>query len=86
MKKIYILNTMKFFKDLNREDFKELMAFLTVGLSFVYMFLVTFCPIPEKNQRFADIILGSLLTIVIRKVLSEYFNQPKKDKDDLPED
>jgi hypothetical protein len=78
---------MKFFKNLNREDFKELMAFFTVSLSFIYMFLVTFAEIPEKNQRFADIILGSLLTIVIGKVLSEYFNQPKEEEnkeEDLP--
>ena len=75
---------MKFFKELSREDFKELMAFLTVILSFVYMFLVTFCEIPEENQRFADIILGSLLTIVIGKVLSEYFNQPKDNDNNVP--
>lgn len=77
---------MKFFKNLNREDFKELMAFFTVTLSFVYMFLVTFAEIPEKNQRFADIILGSLLTIVIGKVLSEYFNSPKEENKDEDED
>jgi hypothetical protein len=48
------------------------------------MFLVTFTEIPKANQRFADIILGSLLTIVIGKVLSEYFNKTtdKKKKDD----
>jgi hypothetical protein len=77
---------MKFFKNLNREDFKELMAFFTVSLSFIYMFLVTFAEIPEKNQRFADIILGSLLTIVIGKVLSEYFNSPKEEDQDKDED
>ena len=73
---------MKFFQNLNPEDFKEMMAFYTITLSFVYMFLVTFADIPKSNQRFADIILGSLLTIVIGKVLSEYFNKPTdKDKD-----
>jgi uncharacterized BrkB/YihY/UPF0761 family membrane protein len=68
---------MKFFRDLNREDFKELMAFFTISVSYVYMFMVTFTVIPKENQRFADIILGSLLTIVIGKILSEYFNAPK---------
>lgn len=67
---------MKFFKNLNPEDFKEMMAFYTITLSFIYMFLITFTTVPEGNQRFADIILGSLLTIVIGKVLSEYFNKP----------
>lgn len=65
-------------KNLNREDFKELMAFLTVILAFVYMFCVTFIPIPEAGQRFADIILGSLLTLVFGKVLGEYFDVMKR--------
>jgi hypothetical protein len=72
---------MKFFKELNDKDFKELMAFYTITLSFIYMFLITFADIPKANQRFADIILGSILTIVIGKVLSEYFNKPD-DKDE----
>jgi hypothetical protein len=74
---------MKFFKNLTHEDFKELMALFSISFSFTYMILVTFCKIPEENQRFADIILGSLLTIVIGKVLGEYFNANNdKDKDD----
>jgi len=72
---------MKFFKNLNKEDFKELMAFYSITLSFIYMFLVTFAEIPKANQRFADIILGSLLTIVIGKILSEYFNKPNDEED-----
>jgi hypothetical protein len=76
----------KIFKNLNDKDFKEAMAFYTITLSFLYMFLVTFCDIPEKNQRFADIILGSLLTIVIGKVLSEYFNAPKEEESKEGED
>ena len=66
----------KIFQKLNNKDFKELMAFYTITLSFIYMFCVTFLPIPEKNMQSAQIILGSLLTIVIGKVLSEYFNKP----------
>ena len=71
----------QFFKNLNDKDFKEFMAFYTITLAFIYMFWVTFGTVPEKNQRFADIILGSLLTIVIGKVLSEYFNKPDDKKD-----
>jgi hypothetical protein len=77
---------MNFFKNTNREDFKELMAFKTVGLSFVYMFVVTFCDIPKENQRFADIILGSLLTIVIGNVLSHYFDPIQKTSEDKSEE
>ena len=73
----------KFFRNLGDNDFKEFMAFYTITLAFVYMYLVTFIDIPEANRRFADIILGSLLTIVIGKVLSEYFNKPAdKNKDE----
>ena len=72
-------------RNLNREDFKELMAALCMGSTFIYMFCVTFIPVPEASQRFADIILGSLLTIVLGKVLSEYFgNNGKKDSIEKP--
>ena len=71
-------------KNLNRDDFKELMAFITVLLAFIYMFMVTFTVIPEENQRFADIILGSLLTLIFGKVLGEYFdvNKNKENKEE----
>ena len=69
------------FKELNREDFKEFMAFMTVTSTFIYMFAVTFGEVPKDNQRFADIILGSLLTIVLGKVLSEYFGGNNDGKD-----
>jgi hypothetical protein len=75
----------KIFQKLNDKDFKELMAFYTITLSFIYMFCVTFFPIPEENRQSAQIILGSLLTIVIGKVLSEYFNKPDNKKEDRNE-
>jgi hypothetical protein len=71
------------FQKMNREDFKEMMAFMTIAGTFVYMYLVTFIPIPESSQRFADIILGSLLTLVLGKVLGEYFDaKPKTERKD----
>jgi len=72
---------MKFFKDFNREDFKEMIALFSLIGTFAYMYLVTFIKFPKENQRFADIILGSLLTLVLGKVLGEYFNSKNKDKD-----
>lgn len=71
-------------KNLNREDFKELMAFLTVILTFLYVFLITFIPVPKEGQRFADVILGALLTLVLGKVLGEYFDV-NKNKDEPPQ-
>lgn len=74
------------FKELNREDFKELVALFVISLSFVYMFCVTFIAIPEQNQQIANIILGSLLTIVFGKVLGEYFDaKPKSQDNDVNE-
>lgn len=67
-------------KNLNREDFKELMAFITILLTFLYIFCITFIDIPESSQRFADVILGSLLTLVFGKVLGEYFDANPKEE------
>ena len=48
-------------------------------LSFIYIFGVTFVEIPKENQRFADIILGSLLSMVIGGIISHYFNDGNND-------
>jgi hypothetical protein len=72
---------MKFFRDLTKEDFKELMAYTSMILSFIYIFGVTFVEIPKENQRFADIILGSLLSMVIGGIISHYFNDGNDNKD-----
>jgi hypothetical protein len=73
---------MKFFRDLTKEDFKELMAYTSMWLSFIYIFGVTFVEIPKENQRFADIILGSLLSMVIGGIISHYFNDGEGKKED----
>ncbi len=69
----------------NMRDFREVMAALTITATYLYIFMVTFIPIPPSSQRFADIILGSLLTLVIGKVLDHYFNNDRDiDKKDEP--
>ena len=69
-------------KSLTREDFKELMSFLSVTTAFVYFFLITFISIPKESQRFADIILGMLGTAVLGRVYGYYFDADKdKNKD-----
>jgi len=64
-------------KALDKENFKELISFLSVTTAFVYFFLITFFTIPEENQRFADIILGMLGTAVLGRVYGHYFDNKK---------
>ena len=63
----------KLFKELSREDFKELMAAMHSLLGWVYLFVLLFAPIAEDNQRFADVGLGIVGTIIFGKILSDYF-------------
>ena len=61
------------FKELDKEDFKELMASVHTMLGWVYLFVLLFAPIAEENQRFADVGLGIVGTIIFGKILSDYF-------------
>lgn len=49
--------------NLDDHQFKRtsLFIFCTVGLVLIYVFLITFVPIPKENQRFVDISLAFLL-------------------------
>ena len=53
-------------------------------ISFVYIFCITFIPLPKDNQRFADVILGFLLGSLIGSILQYYFGSSatSKDKDE----
>ena len=57
-----------------KERYKLIIALMAIGYTFFYIHSITFYEVPKENQRFADMILGSLLTIVLGKVLGEYFN------------
>ncbi len=46
------------FQNLNREDFKEFMAFVNTSLGWVYLFCLLFIPLEAQNERFADVGLG----------------------------
>ena len=60
-------------KGLNRENFKELMAFVHTMLGWVYLFTLLLIELPKDNQRFADMGLGIVGTIIFGKILSDYF-------------
>ncbi len=57
------------------------MTLIVVGTILAYMIAVSFIPIPEESKRFVDIVLGSLLS-VLGKILSDYFGNNGKPKDD----
>jgi len=66
-------------KWLNREDFKELVTLIVIVTILGYFIAISFIPIPEESQRFVDIVLGSLLSI-LGKILSDYFGDNGRDK------
>jgi hypothetical protein len=70
-------------KNLNREDFKELVFLIYTFAVLMYFFLVTFFP-PEQEagQRFADIILGALVGLLL-KLTADYFGNNGEHEDEM---
>ncbi len=66
------------FKRLSREDFKEFMAFVNTSLGWVYLFCLLFVDLNPQNERFADVGLGIVGTIIFGKILSDYFGNNGK--------
>ena len=60
------------------------LAFWSLG-SFGYFVAITFCTIPEKNQRFADMISAFLLGTVIATLLNYRYGSSlgSKAKDEI---
>lgn len=49
----------------------------------LYIFLITFAPIPEANQRFADTTLGFLLGTIVATIIGYFFGSSlRKDQYD----
>lgn len=53
--------------------------------AFLYFFLITFITIPDKNIRFADVILGFMLGTLITSIIQFFYgsSQGSKDKDKI---
>ncbi len=75
---------------LGQEDVfsKRFIYWLTAGsllLGFAYIFVITFLTIPEQNQRFADTILGVVISIIFGTIYNFYFGSStgSKDKQEL---
>ena len=52
-----------------------------VLLTFAYIFFITWFPIPEKNQRFVDIVLGALMCSIVPTVINFFFGSSIKKSD-----
>ena len=75
---------------LSQEDVfsKRFIYWLTAGsliLGFAYIFVITFLTIPAQNQRFADTILGVVISIIFGTIYNFYFGSStgSKDKQEL---
>lgn len=51
------------------------------SISMLYIFVITFIPIPTPNIRFADTILGFLLGTIIATILNFFFGSSKGSHD-----
>jgi hypothetical protein len=63
---------------------KRFVYYLTTGsllLGFAYIFFITFFPIPQQNQRFADTILGVVITVIFATIYNFFFGSSKGSAD-----
>lgn len=67
--------------DLFSKRFVYYFASGIVTVSFVYIFVITFYPIPEQNIRFADTVLGFLLGVGLASIFNYFFGSSKGSKD-----
>lgn len=71
---------------LNQDDkfSKRFIYWFTFGsviLGFVYIYLITFFPIPQSSQRFADTILGVVISIIFGTIYNFFFGSSKGSTD-----
>lgn len=55
------------------KHFQHYLGIGSVSLGFLYIFLVTFIPIPVQNVRFADTVLGVVIGTIITTVYQYFF-------------
>lgn len=53
------------------------LAGVSVLLGFLYIYLITFASIPVVNQRFADTILGVVITVIFGTIYGYFFGSSK---------
>lgn len=70
---------------INKEKFIYYFAWAWSLFGITYISVITFCPIPKENVRFADTCLGFILGTVIATMLTYFFGSSSgsKSKEDL---
>lgn len=59
---------------------RRFLAYFAVGIfaaSFVYIACITFIVVPDKNQRFADTVLGFLLGTLLGTLITFFYGSSK---------
>lgn len=62
-------------------DFRNALGIVSIILGFGYVFAITFVTIPEQNQRFADTVLGVVISMVLTTVYNYFFGSSKGSAD-----
>jgi amino acid permease len=52
-----------------------------VFVCFLYIFLITFAPIPKENQRYADVCLGFLLGTFMATIIQFFYGSSNQSKE-----
>lgn len=60
-------------KNITKETFRKIIATFLCVMSFVYLFSVTFCAVPEANMDNSKIILGFVLGSTLGVIVGFYF-------------
>lgn len=67
--------------DVFSKRFTYYLAAVSIVLGFAYVYLITFFPIPATSQRFADTILGVVISIVFGTIYNFFFGSSKGSAD-----
>ena len=60
-------------------------AWLWSFFAIIYIFVITYCDIPEKNIRFVDVILGFIMGTVVSTMLNFFFGSSQSSKEKTKE-
>lgn len=52
-----------------------------IFICFLYIFLITFAPIPKENQRYADVCLGFLLGTFMATIIQFFYGSSNNSKE-----
>lgn len=55
------------------KHFQQYLAIASIALGFIYVFLITFVEIPVSSVRFADTILGVVISTIITTIYNFFF-------------